>query len=172
MLLSQWKLFFSVISASALASPLIAAEIAATISSDLTAVGEWKMEVREKRANGQSLCIEYWTFIGDSGLKVISGKQLVEKRWRISSEEGFDKMYMTAVSATADPDCMNEVVDPAEYPKTESGGFALQKLRASYFLCTPMVVEDVKRKTRTQMWGDNCWATLTPVNKEERPSAD
>ena len=124
------------------------------------------MEVREKRADGQSLCIEYWTFAGDSGLKVVSGKQLVEKRWRISAEEGFDKMYMTAVSATADPDCMNEVVDPAEYPKTESGGFALQKLGASYFLCTPMVVEDVKRKTRIQMWGDNCWATLTPLKKE------
>jgi hypothetical protein len=163
--MEPWRLILSAVAASAIASPLIAANMATTISTDLASVGHWKMEVREKRADGQSLCIEYWTFDDESTLQVVSGKQVVKKRWRIASDDEFDKMFFTSLSATADPDCMNEVADPADFPATEGGGFALQKLGVAYFLCTPMVVEDVKRKARTSMWGDNCWATLTPIKQ-------
>lgn len=145
----------------------INAEMGATtkVTKSLTDGGEWTFRAPRIAGPHDRVCIERWTFRADGSMTVISGSQTVEKSWRVAEEDGFTKLYTTSLSSTKGTDCMGKRAIPADYPKAESGGFAVMFFGdgANAYLCNPVVVENADGTTTPLYRNEDCWGELRAV---------
>lgn len=75
--------------------------------------GTYRFETSERRGN-RPLCAESWTLRADGTMTVLSGEEVVEKRWRLVHDRDGDWLVQAAVSTNGRPDCMgNAVTAPA-----------------------------------------------------------
>ena len=129
--------------------------------------GEWTFRAPRIAGPHDWVCTESWTFRKDGSMTVVSGSQTVEKTWRVAEEDGFTKLYTTSLSSTKGTDCMGERAIPADYPKEESGGFAVLFFGegTNAYLCNPVVVENADGTTTPLYRKEDCWGELRSVPK-------
>lgn len=100
--------------AALLASPGLAAPLAAPLAFD----GAYQFTTTE-RENGNPVCTETWTFAAPDRMTVISGEELVEKRFRTENDRDGDWLVARSLATNGKPDCMGNISDP---PRPERSG--------------------------------------------------
>ena len=145
----------------------IPGDLAARGAGILAKHGAWTFRAPRIVGPHDPVCVETWTFRADGGMTVVSGSQTVEKSWRMANEDGFTKLYTTGLSSTEGRDCMGELANPADYPQTESGGFAVLFFADDLpaYLCNPVVVKSADGTTTPMYRNEDCWGELRSVPK-------
>jgi hypothetical protein len=149
------------------AAPLFAqgnGPTAAELTAQIAQGGSWDFQTRDRLPGGKPVCSETWTFRADGTATVISGQQTVEKTWRAEVDgDGLQWLYTTSISGTADPDCMGEITDPANFPRPESGFVLLFFNAGNALTCQPPQWIEGPDGKPAQLWTDEgCWGSITP----------
>jgi hypothetical protein len=137
-------------------------DLAAQHTATLIAGGEWTFTAPRGAPKGSPVCTESWTFRADGTMTVLSGGQTVQQTWRVANDQGFQRLFTTALSSTDGIDCMGVRANPSEYPMTEGGGAALLFFKGgqSGLLCSPVLLE-MPDGTYAPYYGDEeCWGEL------------
>jgi len=140
-------------------------DLALETSERLSTVGTWQFRASARDEAGRSVCEEVWTFRQDGTATVVSGEQVVEKRWRVAVDaEDLRWLHTASQSVNDRPDCTGQVDDPTTYPRPETG-FVLLFFNSGHALTCfePGRVQRPDAQT-VQMWGeDTCWGGIAPL---------
>ena len=63
----------------------------------------------DQQANGQPVCTESWSFANDGTMTVLSGNEVVTKRYRFEHNRDGDWLVTTNISTNFQPDCSGTV---------------------------------------------------------------
>ncbi len=131
----------------------------------LVTTGTWEFRSRDRREDDRPVCTETWTFRKDGTATVISGQQLVDKRWRtVVDDDGLRWLYTAGTAGTAGPDCTGALDDPATYPREEVGFVLLFANDGSAYTCEPPARIDGPDGKGIPTWTDEgCWGEIRPV---------
>lgn len=70
----------------------------------------------DQQVDGRSICTETWTFEDGGRMQVRSGREQVEKQWRLETDRDGTWIVTRTLSSNGQPDCMGHVADGPPSP--------------------------------------------------------